>query len=141
MCSDLLESGYQFVLTGRLPINPLERRFSLYRRMSGGRVLVSLKEVLQSESIVKMKILLKQNLEIEDFAVISTEGEIQQFVGELNVENFNHLQLSESARQVAVYIAGYITHKLIKHTVTTVLFDSKKIKLQAHILILKQRWT
>ena len=65
-----------------------------------------------------MKILLKQNLEIEDFAVFSTEteAEIQQFVGELNVENFDHFQLSESARQVAIYIAGYITHKLIKIT-------------------------
>ena len=56
LCSDLLESGYQFVLTGKLQTDPLERRFSLYRRMSGGRFLVSLKEVLQSESIVKMKI-------------------------------------------------------------------------------------
>ena len=36
--------------------DPLEKRFSLYRRMSGGRFLVNLIEVLQSESIVKMKI-------------------------------------------------------------------------------------
>ena len=87
LCSDLLESSYQFVLTGRLQTDPLERRFSLYRRMSGGCFLVSL-EVLQSESIVKMKILLKQNLEIENFAVLSTETEAenQQFVGELNLE-------------------------------------------------------
>ena len=67
-----------------------------------------------------MKILLKQNLEIEDFAVLSTEteAEIQQFVGEFNLENFDYLLLSESARQVAVYIAGYITHKLMKITHT-----------------------
>ena len=77
LCSDLLESGYQFVLTGRLQTDPLETRFSLYRRMSGGHYLISLEEVLQSESIVKMNILLKQNLEIEDFAVLSTETEAE----------------------------------------------------------------
>ena len=77
LCSDLLESGYQFVLTGRLQTDPLETRFSLYLRMSGGRYLISLEEVLQSESIVKMNILLKQNLEIEDFAVLSTETEAE----------------------------------------------------------------
>ena len=89
LCSDLLESGYQFVLTGKLQTDPLERSLTIG--------IYS-----QDEN------LLKQNLEIEDFAVLSTEteAEIQQFVGELNLENFNHLLLSEGARQGAVYIAG-----------------------------------
>ena len=116
LCSDLLESGYQFILTGRLQTDPLERRFSLYRRMSGGRFLVSLKEVLQSESIAKMKTLLKQHLNLADFVITSTETDvqIQQFIQDLDIENFDHLKLSEGAQQVAVYIAGYITHSLIK---------------------------
>ena len=118
LCSDLLESGYQFILTGRLQTDPLERRFSLYRRMSIDLFLVSLKEVLQSESIVKMKTLLKRNLDLEDFSISSTETEaqIQQFISDLDVENFDHLQLSEGAQQVAVYIACYITQTLIKDT-------------------------
>ena len=77
LCSDLLESGYQFILTGRLQTDPLERRFSLYRRMSGGRFLVSLKEVLQSESIVKMKTLLKRNLALEDLPSMSLHSYVQ----------------------------------------------------------------
>ena len=110
LCSDLFESGYQFILTGRLQTDPLERRFSLYRRMSGGRFLFSLKE--------RMKTLLKQHLKLADFVITSTETDvqIQQFIQYLAIENFDHLQLSEGTQQVAVYIAGYITHSVIKDT-------------------------
>ena len=43
-----------------------------------------------------------------------TDVQIQQFIQDLDIENFDHLQLSEGAQQVAVYISGYITHSLIK---------------------------
>ena len=52
LSSKLLSEGYEYVLTGRFQTDPLERRFSLYRQMSGGRFLVSLNEVLRSESII-----------------------------------------------------------------------------------------
>ena len=112
--SDFLKSGYQFILTWRLQTDPLERRFSLYRRMSGGRFLLSLKELLQSVSIAKMKTLLIQRLNLANFVIASTETDvqIQQFIQDLDIENFDHLQLSEGAPQVA----GYIIHSLIKDT-------------------------
>ena len=62
LSSDLLNEGYKFVLTGRLQTDPLERRFSQYRQMSGGRFLVSLKEVYRSESIIKVKTFLTNNM-------------------------------------------------------------------------------
>ena len=52
LIAELLEEGYSFVLTRRLQSDPIERRFSQYRQMSGGRFLVSLREVLNSESIL-----------------------------------------------------------------------------------------
>ena len=60
--SDLLSEGYKFVLTGRMQTDCLKRRFSHYRQMSGGRFLVSLNEVINSESIIKMKSLLQHEL-------------------------------------------------------------------------------
>ena len=46
LITDLLtESHYQFVLTSRFQSDPNERHFSKYRQMSGGRFLVSLREV------------------------------------------------------------------------------------------------
>ena len=56
---DLLNEGYDYVLTARLQSDPLERRFGQYRHMSGGRFLVSLKDTC-SEKILKLKRLLKE---------------------------------------------------------------------------------
>ena len=61
---ELLNEGYDYVLTGRFQSDPLERRSSQYRQLSGGRFLVSLQEVLRSESIIKLKYLLKRNINI-----------------------------------------------------------------------------
>ena len=37
LCSDLLHEGYTYIVMGRLQTDPLERRFSQYRQMSGCR--------------------------------------------------------------------------------------------------------
>ena len=52
LIEDLLCEGYDFVVPRRLQSDPLEKRFSRYRQMSGGRFLVSLREVLTSERIL-----------------------------------------------------------------------------------------
>ena len=49
-------------MTGRLQSDPIERRFSQYRQMSGGRFLVSLREVLNSERILSCPSLIKENI-------------------------------------------------------------------------------
>ena len=60
---DLIQEGYIYVLTGRFQTDPLEKRFSQYRQMSGGRFLVSLTEIIRSESILYYKILLKHTID------------------------------------------------------------------------------
>ena len=42
LIEDHLSGGYKYVLTTRFQSDPLERRFSKYRQMSGGRFLVAL---------------------------------------------------------------------------------------------------
>ena len=49
LIEDLLSEGYEYVLTSRFQSDPLERRFSQYHQMSGGRFLVGLREVNSSE--------------------------------------------------------------------------------------------
>ena len=44
LIEDLLSRNYEFVLTSRLQIDPLELRFSKYRQMSGGRFLIGLRD-------------------------------------------------------------------------------------------------
>ena len=54
LIQDLLTEGYKFVLTARFQSDPLERRYGQYRQMSGGRFLVSAKDVNRSENILKI---------------------------------------------------------------------------------------
>ena len=49
-------------MTGRLQSDHIERRFSQYRQMGGGRFLVSLREVLNSERILACRSLIKENI-------------------------------------------------------------------------------
>ena len=55
LLEDLLSEGYKYVLTSRLQSDPLERHFSKYRQMRGGRFLVALREVQAGEKILQMK--------------------------------------------------------------------------------------
>ena len=62
LIEDLLIEGYEYVVSSRFQSDPLGRRFSQYRQMSGGRFLVGLREVNSSEKILKIRSLLKENI-------------------------------------------------------------------------------
>ena len=102
LCSDLLSDGYYYILTGRLQNDPLERRFSQYRQMSGGRFLVSLREVYKSESIIKLKSLFKYELEVP-IRSFWEESTIQDFLNEIHTLNFGLVSLSDDANEVIVF--------------------------------------
>ena len=60
LIDDLLDGAYQYVITARLQSDSIERRFSQYMQMSGGRFLVSFREVLNSERIWRCLYLIKE---------------------------------------------------------------------------------
>ena len=62
LIDELLNDGYDYILTARLQSDPIERRFSQYRQMSGGRFLVSLREVRNTERILSCCSLIKKNI-------------------------------------------------------------------------------
>ena len=117
LCDDLFSDGYEYIMTGRFQTDPLERRFSQYRQMSGGRFLISLKEVLKSESIIQVKTILSNSLESVDYLPnmpLEPSELIEQFVTEIvQNEEFDNLSLSNDCKEVIVYISGYITHSLV----------------------------
>ena len=60
LVDELLDSGeYKFVSIRKMQSDPLEKRYSQYRQMSGGRFLVELTEVNNSERILACRALLK----------------------------------------------------------------------------------
>ena len=62
LIEELLNQGYRYILTSRFQSDPLERRFGQYRQMSGGRFLVGLKDVTHFEKNMKLKSLLKGDI-------------------------------------------------------------------------------
>ena len=52
------------ISASRFQSDPIERRFGQYREMNGGRLLVSLKDVMTSENILKVKNLVKEGFDI-----------------------------------------------------------------------------
>ena len=60
LIDDLLNGAY--LITARLQSDPVDRHFSQYRRMSGGRLFVNLREVLISERILWCCSLIKENI-------------------------------------------------------------------------------
>ena len=114
-----MNEGYKFVLTGRVQTDPLERRFSQYRQMSGGRFLVSLKDVYRSESIIKEKTLLANNIELTiiSSSLLTDEQSIavEDFVQSIVQEDLDDISISQGAIEVITFISG-----LVLRTVTEI---------------------
>lgn len=115
LIDELLGDGYQYVLTGRLQSDPIERRFSQYRQMSGGRFLVSLREITNSERILSCRSLIKEDFNFweEDLRPI----ELQSFhiINEMlqnRIDEINECTLDDHSAEVATTVAGYIARKL-----------------------------
>ena len=62
LIADLLQEGCAYVLTAQFETDPLERQFSKYCQMSGGRLLVRLREATNNERILALKSLLKESI-------------------------------------------------------------------------------
>ena len=86
--------------------------------MSGGKILVGLRDVTSSEKIIKTKSLLKVDLDIDSVKVDnhSDDETTSRMLSHTEVAScsLEHLSLSDESREVAVYIAGFIAKKLRK---------------------------
>ena len=115
---DLLESSaYDFVLMARLQSDPLEKRYGQYRQMSGGRFLVSLREVVCSENILKMKSLLKEGCDINEAKCNTPDVEHSLNLIDEKIRNISddNLTLNQQSREVVVYVAGYISRQIMPY--------------------------
>ena len=63
----LLAEGHDFIMISRFQSDPLQRRYGQYRQISGGRFLVGLREATSSEKIIRLKTLLKDDIDISKY--------------------------------------------------------------------------
>ena len=118
---ELLNDGYDFVLTAWLQSDPIERDFSQYRQMSGGRFLVILREVLNTERILSCRSLIKKDINFwkEDLQPESNGDESFEMTDEILrywIEEILESVLDVGSSEVATIISGYITKKLLKRS-------------------------
>ena len=109
---ELLSEGYDFVMTSRLQSDPIERRFSQYRQMNGGRFLVSLREVTNSERIIRYRSLVKADINFwkEDLGSDKPSLDFSALLALLSEHEIEIAEstLDSSSEEVSTTIAGYI---------------------------------
>lgn len=120
----LQRKGFTFVLSGAVQSDPLERRFSWYRQLSGGNFYVSVRQVLEAEKAIRMRSLVKfSKLSIGEIQQLYSDFEEQKhqttentvpdlldLLGDVNVT----LDFEESDISVAFYVAGYAAKSIAK---------------------------
>ena len=83
--------------------------------MSGGRFLVGLREATSSEKIIKLKTLLKDNIDIRNIMNSNVEHDenIQTLLHYVDLSHCSDemVTLSEDSRELGIYRAGYIAKK------------------------------
>ena len=84
--------------------------------MSGGRFLVGLREATSSEEIIKLKILLKYDINISNVMDSNVEHDenIETLLHHVDLSRCSDemVTFSEESREVAIYIARYVAKKL-----------------------------
>ena len=124
LIKELLSEGYDFVMTGRLQSDPIERRFSQYRQMSSGRFLVSLREVTNSERIIRCRSLVKADINFwkEDLGSDKPSLDFSVLLALLSEHEIEiaELTLDSSSEEVSTTIAGYIAKNWQKGLIATV---------------------
>ena len=116
---ELLNDGYDFVLTARLQSDAIEPRFSQYRQISGGRFSVSLREILNTE--IKNNSLIKKDRYFwkDDLQPESNEDESYEMIDEIlrdRIEELSESVLDDDGLEVAIAISGYIAKNLLKRS-------------------------
>ena len=124
LIKELLSEGYDFVMTSRLQSDPIERRFSQYRQMSGGGFLVSLREVTNSERIIRCRSLVKADINFWKENLGSDKPSLD-FSALLALLSEHEIEIAEStldssSEEVSTTIAGYIAKNWQKGLIATV---------------------
>ena len=117
--------------------------------MSGGRFLVSLREVNTSEKFLMLTSVLKENLNFWEEDVYSPKREVSEMVAKVKGEISNlstellEIEISDDTREVALMIAGYIAKKLSKRKICTackakMIADETSIKYDKYLRTLSR---
>ncbi len=122
------EKGLSYVLTGKLQSDPLERRFSWYRQLSGANYYVSVRQVLEAEKNIRLQSLIKfSKINIEDIPDIfrpvendyskelAVSKDCKHMLMLLDTEKFFYERQGDEDNRIMYYISGGVARSLCKH--------------------------
>lgn len=110
----LQELGFKYVLLGKFQTDSLEERFGKYRQLSGSQYHVSVRQIYESES----KLRLQKVLDLPDLEVIAqpvSKATPDSLHEQFHVKVTNADIEKKASRMPAVtYVAGYCAHAALK---------------------------
>ena len=143
---------FKYVLTAKFQTDDLERRFGMYRKMSGCNYHISVVQIMQSERKIRVSSLLKffsqnhGNIELTDYftdfaADVSENSSNSEcdddFVTDVLWEFESFEPIPKEEQMTLLYLGGYVAKKvkgkLTCHTCKAVLISSRAELLEVEI--------
>lgn len=135
------ELGFRYVLLGKFQTDCLEARFGKYRQMCGSHYNVSITEVFEAET----KIRLQDTLKLEDMP-LSLAPKEQELDAEMLIAKYaikltqSDLKASQTDVPALAYIAGYCAHAAIKRQPcedcqSQLMITDRELQQSEHVLI------
>ncbi len=122
----LVELKYEYVLLGKFQSDPIERRFSWLRQLSGGNFYISVRQLLENEKKIRATSLLKFSrcslTEIRSLGNDENQSEnlsrkVATFSQSLaDVLLMYHSSLESSDAHIICYITGALVHALLERS-------------------------
>lgn len=116
--------GFTYVLLGKFQTDPLELRFSKYRRMSGTNYHISIQQILESERKLKVTGLLRLKSHLKGeipfkhfFADFTSSLQKQQIYIEEEEDIIRQsfsVDITDSDIRIIMYVSGYAVKKIAK---------------------------
>ncbi|QQP39506.1 Putative LOC101234561, partial [Caligus rogercresseyi] len=120
----LEKEGMDYVLTGKICSDPIEKRFGDYRMLGGSNYYVSVRQILEAEKKIRLNSLIRLSSftlkEAKNVLSASSEGEVENdtsaLLAAMEVFEGSCIPSDEGDEGAVFYVAGYVAQKLVKST-------------------------
>ncbi len=115
----LLELKYQYVLLGKFQSDPIERRFSWLRQLSGGNFYISVRQLMENEKMIRATSLMKfSKCSVNEIRSLGNENQLENVPEKFATFSKNLAEvllsyqssLDASDGHIICYIAGALVH-------------------------------
>ena len=122
----IFEMGLEFILTGKIQSDFLEKRFGRYRQLSGADYFITERQFLEAEKSIRVKSLIKfSGYSIKDVQNIMSRddsSEIDSFLADTIMDFVSEdtvTEMTAADKSIIYYVAGFVSKSTMKHNKCT----------------------